>query len=96
MNAYLILDFTINDYEAFKEYIEEIPAFITKHSGRYIVRGEEPTIMEGDWNPKRIVVLEFPSRENANSFLNDPEAQSLFALRHKTTTSKLIMVDGCL
>lgn len=96
MNAYLILDFSINDYESFKEYIQEIPAYIAKHSGRYIVRGEEPIVMEGDWKPERVVVIEFPSRDNASSFLSDPEAQSLFALRHKTTTSKLILVDGCL
>ena len=95
MNAYLILDFTINDFKLFKEYIRKIPKFIEKHLGRYVVRGEEPTVMEGDWNPERVVVIEFPSRENAEEFLNDPEAQPLFSIRHKTTTSKLILVDGC-
>jgi len=96
MNAYLILDFTINDFEPFKEYIEKIPIFIEKHLGRYIVRGEEPTVMEGDWHPERVVVIEFPSKKNAEAFLTDPDAQYLFAIRHQTTTSKLIMVDGCL
>jgi len=96
MNAYLVLDFAIHDFESFREYIEEIPKFIEKHLGRYIVRGEEPTVMEGSWKPERMVVIEFPSRENANAFLKDPEAQSLFAIRHKTTTSKLVLVDGCL
>ena len=96
MNAYLILDFTIHDFEPFKEYIQKIPKFIEKHLGRYIVRGEEPTVMEGDWNSERVVVIEFPSNENAKDFLKNPEAQSLFAIRHKTTTSKLILVDGCL
>ncbi len=95
MKAYLILDFTIRDLDGFFEYINKIPEFIKKHSGRYIVQGEVPTVMEGDWSPERVVVLEFPSRDNANSFLEDPEAQSLFAIRHNTTTSKLIMVDGC-
>ena len=95
MKAYLILDFTIHDLDKFYEYINKIPEFIKKHSGRYIVQGEVPTVMEGDWSPERVVVLEFPSRDNANHFLEDPEAQSLFAIRHNTTTSKLIMVDGC-
>ena len=84
MNAYLILDFTIHDFKMFKEYIRKIPSFI-----------EKPTVMEGDWNPERVVVIEFPSRENAKEFLKDPDAQSLFSIRHKTTTSKLILVDGC-
>lgn len=96
MNAYLVLDITIHDFEAFKEYIRDIPEFIKKHLGRYIVQGEEPTIMEGDWKPERMVVIEFPSRKNAQSFLQDPDAQPLFDIRHKTTTSKLVLVDGCL
>jgi len=95
MKAYLILDFTVHDLDKFFEYINKIPEFIKKHSGRYIVQGEVPTVMEGDWSPERVVVLEFPSRDNAHSFLEDPDAQSLFAIRHNTTTSKLIMVDGC-
>lgn len=96
MNAYLILDLTIHDFDKFHEYIIKIPEFIKKHSGRYVVQGEKPSVMEGDWKPERVVVIEFPSRENANEFLQDPDAQTLFSLRHKTTTSKLILVDGCL
>ena len=51
--------------------------------------------MEGDWAPQLMVILEFPSRQNAQAFLDDPEAQALFAVRHKTTHSKLVLVDGC-
>jgi uncharacterized protein (DUF1330 family) len=96
MNAYLVLDLAIHDFERFREYIATIPAFIKKHGGRYVVQGEVPTVMEGDWSPERLVVIEFPSRANAQDFLQDPAAQSLFALRHETTTSKLLLVDGCL
>ena len=94
MKAYLILDFAINDMERFAEYIQNIPAHISKHSGRYIVRGTVPTVMEGDWNPERVVVIEFPERTNTGQFLQDPEAESLFEIRHSATTSKLILVDG--
>lgn len=96
MNAYLILDLAIHDFAKFSKYIKEIPAFIKKHSGRYIVQGAEPTVMEGDWKPERVVVIEFPSSDHAKIFLKDPEAQGLFKIRHNTTTSKLILVDGCL
>lgn len=96
MKAFLILDLTIHDFSVFKAYIEGIPAFIAKHSGQYVVQGEVPTVIEGDWEPERVVVLGFPSREHANSFLQDPEVQPLFAIRHQSTTSKLIMVDTCL
>jgi len=96
VNAYLVLDIAIRDFDAFKEYIEKIPAFIKKHAGRYVVRGEVPTVMEGDWQPERLVVIEFPERQKAEAFLQDPDAQALFAIRHRSTTSKLVLVDGCL
>jgi len=95
MNSYLIIDLTIHDIAKFSDYITKIPEFIKKHSGKYIIQGQEPTIMEGNWKPERIVVIEFPSRKNANDFLQDQDAQNLFALRHETTTSNVILVDGC-
>ncbi|HEY0646756.1 DUF1330 domain-containing protein [Phenylobacterium sp.] len=95
MKAYLVLDFAVHDLPGFLPYVEAIPAFIEKHGGRYIVRGVEPAVMEGDWTPQRMVILEFPARENAVAFLDDPKAQALFAVRHRTTNSKLVLVDGC-
>ena len=95
MKAYLVLDLTVNDFDGFREYIAEIPAFIEKHSGKYIIRGVEPTTIEGDWKPDRLVVIEFPCREKVEAFLGDPDIQDLFEVRHKTTTSKLVLADGC-
>lgn len=96
MKAYLVLDLSVNDFARFQTYIAEIPAFIAKHSGRYIVRGVEPTTIEGDWTPERLVIIEFPERAKAQAFLDDPDAQDLFAIRHATTTSKLLLADGCI
>src|SRR3981081_1215652 len=95
MKAYLVLDLSVNDFGGFRKYIAEIPAFIAKHSGKYIVQGVQPTIIEGDWKPERIVIIEFPERKKAKSFLGDPQIQDLFKLRHATTTSKLVLADGC-
>jgi uncharacterized protein (DUF1330 family) len=95
MKAYLVLDLTVNDFAGFRKYVDEIPAFIAKHSGKYIVRGVEPTTIEGDWKPERMVIIEFPERENAEAFLGDPEIRDLFRVRHATTTGKLVLVDGC-
>jgi uncharacterized protein (DUF1330 family) len=95
MKAYLVLDLSVNDFGAFKRYISEIPAFIAKHSGKYIVQGAQPATIEGDWKPERMVIIEFTDREKAEAFLGDPETQDLFKLRQDTTTSKLVLVDGC-
>lgn len=95
MKAYLVLDLSVNDFAGFRKYIAEIPAFIAKHSGKYLVQGVQPTTIEGDWKPERMVIIEFPERENAEAFLGDPEIQDLFKLRHDTTTSKLVLAEGC-
>lgn len=95
MKSYLVLDLSVNDFSGFKKYIAEIPAFIAKHAGKYIVQGAQPTTIEGNWQPERMVILEFPERKNAEAFLSDPEVQSLFKIRHDTTTSRLVLVDGC-
>jgi uncharacterized protein (DUF1330 family) len=54
-----------------------------------------PTPIEGDWKPERMVIIEFPARDNAQAFLADPEIQDLFKVRHQTTTSRLVLADGC-
>ena len=95
MKAYLVLDLSVNDFGGFKKYIDEIPAFIAKHSGKYIVRGVQPTRIEGDWKPERLVVIEFPERKQAEAFLGDPDIQDIFKVRHATTTSRLVLADGC-
>jgi uncharacterized protein (DUF1330 family) len=95
MKAYLVLDLSVNDLGGFRKYIAEIPAFIARHSGKYIVQGVQPTSIEGDWKPERMVIIEFPEREKAEAFLGDSEIQDLFKVRHDTTTSRLVLVDGC-
>ena len=95
MMAYLVLDFAVRDLPGFLPYVDAIAALIDKHGGRYLVRGARPAVVEGDWAPERMVILQFPARENAQAFLADPQAQALFAVRHRTTDSKLVLVDGC-
>lgn len=95
MKAYLVLDLSVHDFAGFRNYIAEIPAHIARHHGKYIVQGAVPTPIEGDWKPERLVIIEFPARENAQAFLGDPEIADLFKVRHATTTSKLVLADGC-
>ena len=95
MKAYLVLDLAVHDFARFRKYVAEIPAFIAKHSGNYIVQGVQPTPIEGGWRPERMVIIEFPERGKAEAFLSDPEIQDLFKVRHATTTSKLVLADGC-
>jgi uncharacterized protein (DUF1330 family) len=94
LKGYLILDFTIVNLPEFMEYVEKIPAYLKRHKGKYLVEGVTPEVIEGDWFPNTIVVLEFNSTENAKQFISDPEVKELFKIRHHTTNSNLILVNG--
>lgn len=96
MNAYLILDIEIHDQDSFQSYANQIPEYVNKHLGRYIVMGGKPENIEGSWNPSRVVVIEFPSKQNAIEFVKDSEAQNIFSIRHKSASSKSILVEGCI
>ncbi len=94
MSAYIIADITIHDPERYNEYASLSPKFVEKHQGKYIVRGGEVDVIEGNWQPQRLVVVEFPSKEHAQAFLHDPDYQAAAALRHAATTSNLLVVEG--
>lgn len=94
MSAYIIVDIAVHDPEQYKEYVSVAPGFVEKHQGKYIVRGGNVTVAEGKWHPQRLVVVEFPSTEHVHAFLQDPDYQSVAAMRHAATTSNLIVVEG--
>ena len=94
MSAYIIGDITVQDLERYKKYVEQAPHFVAKHEGKYLVRGGAMQVLEGDWNPTRLVVLEFPSREHALAFAQDPEYQAIAVVRQEATASKLLIVEG--
>jgi uncharacterized protein (DUF1330 family) len=94
MKTYLVVDLSVHDVEGFKPYIAAVPTCIARHGGKFVVRGAEPRPIEGGWRPERMVIIEFPGRENAEQFLDDPEFRELAKIRHRTTTSRLVLVDG--
>ena len=94
MPAYFVVEIDVQDAAAFEEYRQQVPAIIAKYRGRYLVRGGKTETLEGDWRPGRIVVLEFPSREQARMFYDSPEYAPLKALRRRAAKSKLLLVDG--
>ena len=65
MPAYIIADIEVSDPTRYEEYRKIAPAAIAKHGGRYLARGGQSAVLEGDWRPGRLVILEFPSLEQA-------------------------------
>ena len=95
MSVYLIANIELNDPDRYKEYVEHAPALIAKHGGKYRVRGGAARVLEGDWSPSRFIVLEFPSREAAMAFYDDPDYAPFKRLRQSIARTGLILVDGC-
>lgn len=94
MTAYVILDVDVTnpvDYEGYKQLAAPTVAL---YGGKYIVRGGQTETLEGDWTPKRIVVLQFENVEKAKAWINSPEYSEARALRHKYAVSKAIVVEG--
>jgi len=94
MAAYAIVEVTVTDAKLFEEYRKLVPATVEKYGGRYAVRGGTVESKEGGWNPARIVVLEFPTMEQARKWYHSPEYAPALALRHKAASAKLILVEG--
>lgn len=94
MPAYAILDFTIHNPEGFEAYREVGPATVAAFNGKFIVRGGQMLSLEGNWNPQRLVVIEFPSFEQAKAWWESPAYVQARALRDKAAHTTLLIVDG--
>ncbi|MGZ4419557.1 MAG: DUF1330 domain-containing protein, partial [Gaiellaceae bacterium] len=64
------------------------------HGGRFVVRGGETAVLEGDWNPKRLVVVEFDDLEAAKRFYDSPEYQAAMKLREGAANLNMVAVEG--
>jgi len=94
MAAYLIVDVDVQDSSSYERYKAGAAAIITKHRGEYLVRGGSIRVIEGDWQPSRLVLLRFPDQKSVEEFLNDPEYLPLKDLRHRVAKTDMVMVEG--
>ena len=95
MKTYLQIDMEILDIEGFMEYVQRIPDLIDRHAGRYLVQGVEPVVIQGESGiPQRSVVLEFPSKDAAESFLEERASTDLHDIWERTTNSRILMLEG--
>jgi uncharacterized protein (DUF1330 family) len=94
MPAYVIVETNVSDPEQYERYKAEAPASIAAHGGRYVVRGGELAVFEGDWNPVRIVVLEFPDLETAERWYASEEYGEARKLREGAAKLNMVAVEG--
>ncbi len=94
MPAYVIVDIEVTDPEGYKEYVRLAPAAVALYGGKYIARGGKNETLEGDWQAKRLVILEFPDVEQAKKWLYSEEYAPARALRHKYAKTNMVVVEG--
>ena len=94
MSAYVIVEIEILDPAGYEEYKKLASATVEKYGGKYLVRGGRTEVLEGDWNPNRIVVLKFESAQRARKWLNCEEYREPRKMRHRTAKTNMIVVEG--
>lgn len=96
MHGYILVDVSIKDRDGFMEYASRIPDLIEKYGGRYIVKGAVPSVVrESDALPQFLVVLEFPSVEAADNFIDERSKSELFEIFNRSTEGRILRVEGC-
>ena len=94
MSAYVIVDIDVKDAEQYKEYVKLAPAAVALYGGKYLARAGRTEVLEGEWVPKRLVILEFESIEQAKAWLESPEYSPARAMRHRTAITNMVVIEG--
>lgn len=94
MSAYVIVDIIVTDPAIYPDYMVIAQKAVAQYGGKYLARGGQTDTLEGDWLPKRLVILEFPTIEQAKTWWNSPEYAPAKRLRHAAADSKMIVIEG--
>ena len=94
MSAYVIFDVDIRDAARYQEFMAGVKPALEKAGAKYLARGGAHKVYEGDWEPRRIVILEFPSVATWEAFYNGETYQGLKAIRDQCSSARLVSVEG--
>ena len=94
MSAYVIFDVEINDMQKYQEFMLGVKPALEAAGAKYLARGGEHKVYEGSWEPRRIVILEFPSVAAWEDFYTGPVYQGLKLIRDECSSARLVSVEG--
>jgi|SRR3954467_12147922 uncharacterized protein (DUF1330 family) len=92
--AYVIAEIEITNPEGYKEYTAMVPATVQQYGGRFLVRGGQSQVLEGDWPQRRRVLIEFASMDAARKWWDSPEYAKPKALRKANSNGRLLLIEG--
>lgn len=94
MPAFVIADINVHDPERYEDYKAGSPGSIAEFGGRFVARGGAVEALEGDWEPTRVVIIEFPDADSARRWYHSDGYQALKAIRDEAATGSFLMVEG--
>jgi uncharacterized protein (DUF1330 family) len=94
MTAYVIVDIEITDPENYEVVKKLTPPIVAQYGGEYLSRGGFTEVIEGDWHPKRLVILAFENSQKAKTWLNSPEFAPIRALRANTANTRMVLTES--
>lgn len=94
MSAYMIVRVNVTDMQQYQEYMKLTPTIVQQYGGKFIARGGDTLTLEGDPETRRVVLVEFESKEQAQAFYNSDEYQHAISVRQNAAEAQFIVVDG--
>ncbi|AKJ29972.1 DUF1330 domain-containing protein [Caldimonas brevitalea] len=94
MSAYILADVTVHNPEQYAEYRKWSTEAMQAHGAEVLVRGGSVEVLEGPWQPGRLVVLKFPSMEKARAFYHSPEYGRAREAREGAAVMRMVLVEG--
>jgi uncharacterized protein (DUF1330 family) len=94
MSAYVVFDVDIRDMTRYQDFMKQVKPALEAAGARYLARGGEHKVYEGDWTPRRIVILEFPSVAAWEQFYEGPVYRGLKSIRDECSSARLVSVKG--
>lgn len=95
MPAYVVAMMSVQDAETYRKYTDRTPPTVKKYGGRFLTRGEPVSTMEGEPYAGRMVLLEFPSKQNVEAWYKDPDYQQAMEFRHASSTMHMLLLQEC-
>lgn len=94
MPAYVLIEIEIEDKNTYFQYIGKARPIVESYGGRYLIRGGEVTKLFGDWNPERVILIQFPSHEDIKRCFGSREYLKIAKLREVSANTRAIILKG--
>jgi uncharacterized protein (DUF1330 family) len=95
MSVYIVIEpKEVSDKQKYGEYVQKVPQIIEKFGGKFLSRGGQVMVISGDWNPARLVIIEFSSMDKLQAWWHSPEYRKIAPLREQSAKVNAVVVEG--